>query len=130
MDLKVPITITDELSDEVITATAVLNLASGEIQRVEYQHYDVALRGLPWEGEDYEFTSGTLANAGKEVEFSVVVNRVTGQYSVSARELLEVKVRAAALFAHAAAADTGLAPRGGRQGGPGPGQGPGQGHLH
>jgi hypothetical protein len=126
VDLKVPITISDELSDEVITGTAVLNLASGEIQRVEYPHYDVGLRGLPWEAEDYEFTSGTLSNAGKEVEFSVVVNRVTGQYSVSASELLEVKVRAAALFAgeRVPSAPTAGAPRG-----PLP-PGPGRGRLH
>ncbi|MBU6259126.1 MAG: hypothetical protein KGL18_17590 [Burkholderiales bacterium] len=99
MDLKVPITITDELSEEVITATASLNLASGEIQRVEYEDWDVDARGAPWESEDYEFSSGTLSNAGKDVEFKVDVNRTTGQYSVSASELLEIKVRAAALFA-------------------------------
>ena len=99
MDLKVPITITDEFTEEVVTATALLNLASGEIGRIEYQDYDVEARGQPFESEDYEFTSGTLSNAGKDVEFRVDVNRVTGQYSVSASELLEIKVRAAALFA-------------------------------
>ena len=99
MDLKVPITVTDELSEEVITATALLNLASGEIHRVEYQDYDADTLGLPWEHEDYEFSSGVLSNAGKDVEFKVDVNRTTGQYSVSASELLEIKVRAAALFA-------------------------------
>ena len=99
MDLKVPITLSDELADEVIAATALLNLASGEIQRVEYQDYDADARGLPWEHDEYEFTSGTLSNAGKDVEFSVQVNKTTGQYSVSASELLEIKVRAAALFA-------------------------------
>lgn len=99
MDLKVPIVVTDELSDEVITATAQLNLASGEIGRIEYQDWDVEERGAPWENDDYEFTSGTLSNAGKDVEFRVDVNRTTGQYSVSASELLEIKVRAAALFA-------------------------------
>jgi hypothetical protein len=99
VDLKVPITITDELSDEVITATALLNLASGEIHRVEYQDYDADALGFPWESDDYEFTSGTLSNNGKDVEFGVSVNKTTGQYSVSASELLEIKVRAAALFA-------------------------------
>ncbi len=99
MDLKVPITLTDELADEVISATALLNLASGEIHRVEYQDYDQDARGLPWENDEYEFTSGMLSNAGKDVEFSVHVNKTTGQYSVSASELLEIKVRAAALFA-------------------------------
>lgn len=99
VDLKVPIAITDELSEEVIASTGMLNLASGEIERVEYQDYDFALRGLPFESQDYEFTSGTLSNNGKDVEFRIDVNTVTGQYSVSASELLEIKVRAAALFA-------------------------------
>jgi len=99
VDLKVPITITDELSDEVITATALLNLASGEIHRVEYQDYDADALGFPWESDEYEFTSGTLSNNGKDVEFGVTVNKTTCQYSVSASELLEIKVRAAALFA-------------------------------
>ena len=115
MDLRVPITISDELSDEVVLATAVLNLASGEIQRVEYKDWDVALRGLPWEGEDYEFTSGMLSNAGKDVEFSVRVDRVTGQYSVSASELLEIKVRAAALFAGVSGKDLASGAPGPRQ---------------
>jgi len=99
VDLKVPIVIVDELSDEVITSTGLLNLASGEIGRVEYQDYDFETQGLPFENEDYEFTCGTLSNNGKDVEFRIDVNTVTGQYSVSASELLEIKVRAAALFA-------------------------------
>ncbi len=99
MDLKVPITITDELTEEVIASTGLLNLASGEIDRIEYRDYDPKARGLPFESEDYEFTSGTLSNAGKDVEFRIDVNKVSGQYSVSANELLEIKVRAAALFA-------------------------------
>ncbi len=99
MDLKVPITICDELTEDVVTSVGSLNLASGEIHRVEYQDYDVAAKGYPFESEDYEFTSGTLSNAGRDVEFRVDVNKTTGQYSVSAAELLEIKVRAAALFA-------------------------------
>ena len=99
MDLKVPIVIVDELSDEVITSTGLLNLASGEIGRIEYQDYDFETQGLPFEHEDYEFTCGTLSNNGKDVEFRIDVNTVTGQYSVSASELLEIKVRAAKLFA-------------------------------
>ncbi len=99
MDLKVPISITDELSDGIVSATGLLNLASGEILRVEYQDYDPAESGYPFESDDYEFTSGTLSSGGKDVEFSVVVNRTTGQYAVSATELLEIKTRAAALFA-------------------------------
>ena len=99
MDLKVPITISDELSEEVIVSAGLLNLASGEISRIAYQDYDADARGLPFESEDYEFTSGMLSNEGKDVEFRIDVNRTTGQYSVSASELLEIKVRAAALFA-------------------------------
>jgi len=126
VDLKVPITISDELSDEVIVSTGLLNLASGEIHRVAYQDYDADLRGLPWESEDYEFTSGMLSNEGKDVEFRIDVNRTTGQYSVSASELLEIKVRAAALFAGVsgkdllANAEGRTAPAGGKSGSEGP----------
>ena len=94
-----PIPSSEELTDEVITSTGSLNLASGEIHRVEYQDHDVQALGLPWESEDYEFTCGVLSNAGKDVEFRIDVHRTPGQYSVSASELLEIKVRAAALFA-------------------------------
>ena len=99
VDLRVPITISDELSDEVITATGALDLASGEIFRVEYDDYDLEGRGPPWENDEYEFSCGTLSNNGKDVEFRIDVNKTTGQYSVSANELLEIKTRAAALFA-------------------------------
>ncbi len=99
MDLKVPIQISDELSEEIVMSKALLNLASGEIERVEYLDYDPKAQGYPFECDDYEFTSGTLSNAGKDVEFRIDVNKTSGQYSVSAAELLEIKVRAAALFA-------------------------------
>jgi hypothetical protein len=105
VDLKVPIVISDELTEDIVMSTGLLDLASGEIQRVEYRDYDVAARGLPWEADDYEFTSGMLSHEGKEVEFKVDVNKVTGQYSVSTNELLEIKVRAAALFAGVTGAD-------------------------
>ena len=98
MDLKLPITLADELTDEVIASTGQLDLASGEIRRIEYEDYDVEARGLPVHLPDYEFTCGTLSNKGKELEFKVSVDRVTGAYSVSANELLEIKKRAAALF--------------------------------
>ena len=98
MDLIVPITLADELSDDVIASTGRLDLASGEIRRIEYEDYDVEIRGLPVHLPDYEFTCGTLSNNGKELEFKVSVDRVTGEYSVSANELLEIKKRAAALF--------------------------------
>lgn len=99
MDLKLPITITDELSDEVISSTGMLDLASGEIRSVQYAgDYDISLHGLPAEREDYEFTSGALSNGKKEVEFGIQVNLATGQYSVTPNELLELKGRAAKLF--------------------------------
>ena len=105
MELKVPILITDEQTDEIATASGLLDLASGEIHRVEYKDWDVAARGLPWDSADYEFTSGTLSHQGKDVEFSISVNKTTGQYSVSATELLEIKLKAAQLFAGMCGAD-------------------------
>ena len=99
MDLKVKIAITDEQTEEIITSTGLLDLASGEIGRIEYQDYDAEANGLPWDSNDYEFTSGMLSHQGKDVEFRIDVNKTTGQYSVSASELLEIKLRAAALFA-------------------------------
>lgn len=105
MELKVPITLCVEQTDEVVDATALLDLASGEIRKVEYQDWDVAKRGLPWDSADYEFTSGTLTHAGKDVEFSVHLNKTTGQFSVSANELLEIKLKAAQLFAGMTGAD-------------------------
>ena len=99
MDLHVPIAITDELSETVIHSTGSLDLASGEIRAVQYVDYDLKVQGLPAEHEEYEFTSGTLSNAGKDVEFRVEVDIFSGKYSVSAGELLEIKVRAAKLFA-------------------------------
>ena len=99
MDLKVPIAITDELTEDLVQSTGLLDLASGEIHRIEYKDYDVASQGVPCHRDDYEFTSGVLSHNGKDVEFRVDVNTVTDQYSVSPSELLEIKVRAAALFA-------------------------------
>ena len=117
MDLKVRITMTDELTEEVITSSAYLDLASGEIGRVEYDEHDAETLGHPWAADDYEFTSGTLSHNGKDVEFKVDVNRTTGQRSVSASELLEVKVRAASLFAGMSGKDLLGNAGGGRPGG-------------
>ena len=100
MDLKVPINIVEEFSeDDEVHATGLLDMASGDITRVEYDEYDSGIEGLPCERQDYEFSVGILRNRGKEVEFRVDVNKTTGQYSVSPSELLEIKTRAAALFA-------------------------------
>lgn len=99
MDLKVPIVIHDELAERVIESTGLLDLASGEIRNVQYEDYDSKVFGLPAEDEEYEFTCGTLSNEGKDVEFRVEVDIFSGRYSVSANELLEIKIRAAKLFA-------------------------------
>jgi hypothetical protein len=42
VDLRVPITISDELTDEVVSATGILDLASGEISKVVYENYSAA----------------------------------------------------------------------------------------
>lgn len=105
MDLKVPIKIHDELAEEVIESSGSLDLASGEIRNVQYVDYDAQVQGLPAEDEGYEFTCGTLSNEGKDVEFRVEVDVFSGRYSVSPSELLEIKVRAAKLFAGIDGAD-------------------------
>jgi hypothetical protein len=98
MDLKLPITIHDELSDQVIESTGVLDLASGEIGDVRYADHDVAELGFPAEAPDYDFTCGTLSNGAKEVEFRIEVDVVGRKYSITPSELLELKGRAAKLF--------------------------------
>jgi len=98
LDLKLPIVIFDELTESVVRSTGVLDLASGDIRNVEHEDYDKAALGLPVESEDYEFTSGLLTNGERDVEFRVEVDVVTGAYSVTPSELLELKGRAAKLF--------------------------------
>lgn len=105
MDMKLPIDITDELESKVIRSTGLLNLASGEITEIEYIKYDLDAKGPPWKLPDYEFSNAMLSKDGKEVEFTVQIDRKTGDYSVSATELSEIKVRAAALFSGAPAGD-------------------------
>ena len=98
MDLKLPITLHDELLDEVIEAAGILDLASGEITQVVYKNHDLELDGFPAENADYDFTCGTLSNGAKEVEFRVEVDIVGRKYSITPSELLELKGRAAKLF--------------------------------
>ena len=107
MDLELPIRIFDELSESVIESTGLLDLASGEIRSVQYEDYDSELSGLPAEDANYEFTSGLLSNGTKDVEFRVEVDVMSGNYSVTPSELLELKGRAAKLFT---AAPTDAAP--------------------
>jgi hypothetical protein len=99
MDLKIPIAIADELSESIVKSNGILDLASGEIRSIEYLAYNIQLHGLPAEKEDYEFTCGTLSNGQREVEFRIDVDVLSGQYCVTPSELLELKGRAAKLFA-------------------------------
>jgi hypothetical protein len=99
LNLKVPIVILDELADTVIRSTGSLDLASGEIFDVRYEIDRPGPMGMPAADEQYEFTSGVLSNDGKDVEFRIDVDVMRGQYFVNPTELLELKVRAAKLFA-------------------------------
>jgi hypothetical protein len=101
MDLKLPIVINDELSDDVITSVGMLDLASGEIRDVKYEDHDLESDGFPAEDETYEFTCGVLSNGQKEVEFRIEVDVVGRKYSITPSELLELKGRAAKLFSAA-----------------------------
>jgi hypothetical protein len=98
MDLKLPITIVDELSEGEIRSQGELDLASGEIRGVRYEDYDVTAQGVPAAHEDYEFSLGILRNGAREVEFRIEVDVMAGRYSVTPTELLELKGRAAKLF--------------------------------
>lgn len=98
MDLKLPITIIDEMSEHEVRSAGELDLASGEIRNVRYEDYDVATNGIPAGHEDYEFTVGVLRNGAREVEFRIEVDVVGGRYSITPSELLELKGRAARLF--------------------------------
>lgn len=98
MDLKLPITIIDELSEDEVRAQGELDLASGEIRNVRYEDYDAAAQGLPASRKDYEFSVGVLRNGQREVEFRIEADALGGRYSVTPSELLELKGRAAKLF--------------------------------
>jgi hypothetical protein len=102
LDLKLPIKIVDEMSEDVVESTGILDLASGEIRDVKLSpDNDPPYQGFPGEDEDYEFTCGMLSNGKKEVEFRIEVDVVGRKYSVTPSELLELKGRAARLFAAA-----------------------------
>lgn len=103
MDLKLLITIVDELSEDEVRAQGELDLASGEIRNVRYEDYDVAAEGVPAARDDYEFTVGILRHGDREVEFRIEADALGGRYSVTPSELLEVKGRAAKLFSQAPA---------------------------
>jgi hypothetical protein len=98
MDLQLPIVVVDEMAETVVKSTALLDLASGEIHQLRYEDYDFDRQGLPALAEDYEFTCGMLSNGGRDVEFRIEVDALSGKYSVTPSELLELKGRAAKLF--------------------------------
>lgn len=98
MDLKLPITIVDEMSETEVRANGELDLASGEIRSVRYEDYDVAAQGVPAQKPDYEFSVGILRSGAREIEFRVEVDALGGRYFVTPTELLELKGRAAKLF--------------------------------
>ena len=98
MELKLPITIVDELTEHEVRSEGELDLASGEISNVRYLDPQSVARGFPAAQDDYEFTVGILRNAGRDVEFRVEVDALQGRYSVTPSELLELKGRAARLF--------------------------------
>jgi hypothetical protein len=98
MDLKLPITIIDELTEDEVRGSGELDLAHGEIRNVRYDEPEAVARGLPAAQSDYEFTLGILRNGSREVEFRIEVDAMSGRYSVTASELLELKGRAARLF--------------------------------
>jgi hypothetical protein len=75
----VPISLFDELSETIVKSTGTLDLASGEIGDVRYEDHDLDDDGLPADSEDYEFTSGLLSYKGKEIEFRVDVDVLTGK---------------------------------------------------
>jgi hypothetical protein len=98
VDLQLKIIIVDELTDGEVRATGMLDLASGDIHDVRHEDWDVATQGWPAEHESYEFTSGVLVKGSREVEFRIEVDALSGRYSVTPNELLELKGRAAKLF--------------------------------
>ncbi len=98
MNLKLTITVIDELADDEIRSVGELDLASGDIKILHYEDHDIATQGLPAQRKDYEFTVGVLSNGGRDVEFGVRVDRMSGRYSVTPDELIEIKGRAAKLF--------------------------------
>jgi len=98
MDLQLPITIVDELSEGELRSEGELDLASGEIRNVRGLDPDSAGQGFPAARKDYQFTMGILRNGSREVEFRIEVDALHGRYSVTPSELLELKGRAAKLF--------------------------------
>jgi hypothetical protein len=98
MDLKLPISIVDELSEGEVRSEGELDLASGEIRNVRRVEPERDAQDFPAARDDYEFTVGILRSGGREVEFRIEADALRARYSVTPSELLELKGRAAKLF--------------------------------
>lgn len=94
--MRIPIFISDELTNDIIESEGLLDLDSGEVTNIKYFNYDVSTEGLPSLKKDYEFTSGILRKDDKELEFALLVKN--GSYSVSPDELEELKEKSIKLF--------------------------------
>jgi hypothetical protein len=101
MDLKLPITIIDELTDDEIRSKGELDMASGEIRNVRCEDAEAVGERVPASREDYEFSVGVLSNGGRDIEFRIEADALSGRYFVTPTELLELKGRAAKLFSQA-----------------------------
>jgi hypothetical protein len=111
----VPIIITEEIIGDLdefsITASAQLDLDSGDINIQSYyrlnkdeegntlskEEYDLKLHGLPSHHKEYCFSSGLLNIGDKELEFAININKKTNAYEVDVCELAEIKDKALAL---------------------------------
>lgn len=94
--MRIPIFISDELTDNIIESEGLLDLDSGEVTHIKYLNYNVEKDGVPALKKDYEFTSGILRKDEKELEFALSVKN--GSYSVSPDELEELKEKSIKLF--------------------------------
>lgn len=94
--MRIPVSIYDELSNDVIESEGLLNLDSGEITNIKYLDYDISKEGLPFKKKDYEFTSGILRKDNKEMEFTLSIEN--GNYCVNTDELVELKEKSIKLF--------------------------------
>jgi hypothetical protein len=100
VDLKVKIAITDEQSEGHRDVDRLARPGQRRDQPRRIPRLRRRRTRPAWDSNDYEFTSGTLSHDGKDVEFRIDINKTTGQYSVRLpAQLLEIKLRAAALFA-------------------------------
>lgn len=94
--MRIPIFISDELTDDIIESEGQLDLDSGEVTNIKYLDYNIDKEGLPALKKDYEFTSGILRKDDKELEFALSVKN--GSYFVSPDELEELKEKSIKLF--------------------------------